>query len=320
MGVALDPLAMERILTAELGRRVRVDRLSLGHNPLRAMSALLENYLDARGPPKVVALEIMFMTERSIKRLAQRDLALAPEDYIYLRDVNILRFQQLLSQTSVAMPFTKSESVLTLWNQRLKGLVLRSGALVYQALREPRQEWNLTACTREDWKREAAWPSDFAFSYGEFEPDSDLASLIEVLEMEVAQEASAHTLEQWQSNFPANIVYPYEFKAHHRRGEVSILVSMIERILDQGAEVILLPLSLYGYELDHADLLDFRSRFSQKTHLFDLYGQVAANFDSLWYDDAHVERSPVGKLTTALMARRLMESQALYPLPSVPDG
>ena len=165
-GVALDPVAIERILTRELRRRVRVDRLSFGHNPLRSMRGLLENYLEARGSPRIVALEIMFMTERSVDRLAQRNLAITPEDYIYRRDVNLLRFEQLLGQQSVAMPFTKSESDLNLWSQRLKGVVLRSGALIYQSLRDPNQELELSACTREDWRREAEWTSDFEFSYG----------------------------------------------------------------------------------------------------------------------------------------------------------
>ena len=318
-GVALDPVAIERILTRELRRRVRVDRLSFGHNPLRSMRGLLENYLEARGSPRIVALEIMFMTERSVDRLAQRNLAITPEDYIYRRDVNLLRFEQLLGQQSVAMPFTKSESDLNLWSQRLKGVVLRSGALIYQSLRDPNQELELSACTREDWRREAEWPSDFAFSYGEFEPATDLASLIEALETEVTRTAEARPLKDWQSNLPDG-VYPYDFKADHRRGEVSVLVSMIEGLLDQHADVILIPLSLYGYELDRPELLDFVSRFSRKIHLFDLYGEISADFDPLWYDDAHVERSPVGALTTALMARRLLKSGALAQLPSEPDG
>ena len=319
-GVALDPVAMEQILTAELGYRVRVDRLSMGHNPLRAMSGLLENYLEARGPPKIVVLEIMFMTERSVSRLARRGLSVAPEDYIYLRDVNLLRFDQLLAQRAVAMPFTKNEGVLDLWSQRLKGVVLRSGSLIYQVLRDPLQEWDLSACTREDWRREDAWSSDFAFSYGDFEPDDGLAGLIETLDAEVAEEARARRLKDWQSESPGGIVYPYDFNAAQRRGEASVLESMIERALDHDAEVFLLPLTLYGYELNRTELLDYVSSFSRKIHLYDLYGDVGASFDSLWYDDAHVERSPVGELTTALMARRLLKSQALHHSQSEPDG
>ena len=52
------------------------------------MSGLLDNYLKARGSPRIVVLEIMFMTERSVDRLARRGLALAPEHYIYRRETS----------------------------------------------------------------------------------------------------------------------------------------------------------------------------------------------------------------------------------------
>lgn len=319
-GVALDPVAMEQVLSAELRDTVRVDRLSLGNNPLRAMNALMENYLEARGAPRIVVLEIMFMTERSIGRLAERGLALAPEDYLYRRDVNLLDFEQLLAQPAVAMPFTTDESAFNLWSQRLRGVVLRAGALIYQAARDPMQEWNLSACARETWTREVVWPSDFAFSYGEFKPDIELAGLIEALESEVAQHAGVHPLQDWQSNIPGGAAYPYDFESAYRRGEVSILESMINHALEYGSEVVLLPLPLYAYGLDGAELRDFVSRFGDKTRLFDLYGAVRADFAPLWYDDAHVERSPVGNLTTALMAKRLLQSDALHTLRSEFDG
>ena len=319
-GVALDPVAMQRILTAELGRPVSVDRLSLGRNPMRAMSGLLQNYLEARGPPKIVVIEIMFMTRRSVDRLARRGLAIAPEDYIYRRDVNLLDFAQLLAQPSVAMPFTTEESVLDLWSQRLRGVVLRSGALIYQALRDSEQAWELSACTREDWTREAEWGPDFAFGFGEFEPESGLAGVIEALETEVARQARARDLRPWQSNSPTGMAYPYDFEAAYRRGEVVLLRSMIDRVLDRGGEVVLLPLPLYGYELDRAELRGFVSRYPRKVQLFDLYGEIRSDFGPLWYDDAHIALSPVGALTTALMARRLLRSRALAPPPSKPDG
>ena len=319
-GVALDPVVIQRILTAELGRPIRVDRLSLGHNPLRAMSGLLDNYLDARGSPRIVVLEIMLMTERSIDRLARRGLALAPEDYIYRRDVNLLDFRQLLSQPSVAMPFTAGEGVFDLWSHRLRGVVLRIGALMYQALRAPELVWRLPVCSREDWTREAGWPSDFAFSYGEFAPPTGLDGLIEALKADVARKARTRELKDWQSNSRSGIAYPYDFEAAYRRGEVTLLNSMIESVLDRGAELLLLPLPLYGYELDRRELRGLTARYGQRVRLFDLYGDVRVDFGPLWYDDAHVEFSPVGKLTTALMARRLLQSPALSPLRTKPDG
>lgn len=319
-GVALDPVVMERLLTAEFQGTVRVDRLSFGHNPLRAMSGLMESYLEARGSPGIVVLEIMFMTERSIDRLAGRGLALAPEDYLYRRDVNLLDFEQLLTQPAVAMSFTTGESVFNLWSQRLRGVVLRVGALIYQTLRDPMLEWNLSGCTHEAWTRESVWPPDFAFSYGEFEPDIELAGLVEALEAEVARQAETQELQDWQSNIPEGSVYPYDFEAAWRRGEIAILESMIRDALGHDSEVVLLPLPLYGYRIDRTELLEFTSRFGDKVHLFDLYGAVRADFDPLWYDDAHVELSPVGRLTTALMVQRLLQSEALHTLRSEHDG
>lgn len=311
-GVALDPVVMERLLTAELRDTVRVDRLSLGHSPLRAMSGLMENYLEARGSPRIVVLEIMFMTERSIDRLAERGLALAPEDYLYRRDANLLDFEQLLTQPAVAMPFTTGESVFNLWSQRLRGVVLRAGALSYQALRDSRQGWNLSDCSRDTWTREDGWPSGFAFSYGEFEPDIELAGLVEALEAEIVRHAEARELRDWQSNIPEGTAYPYDFEAAYRRGEVGILESMIRHALEHDSEVVLLPLPLYAYQLDRTELLDFVSRFGDKVQVFDLYGEVYVDFAPLWYDDAHVELSPVGSLTTALMVQRLLQSEALH--------
>ncbi|MDE0441100.1 MAG: hypothetical protein OXL38_03170 [Gammaproteobacteria bacterium] len=320
-GVALDPVAMQGILTAELGSApVRVDRFALGHVSIRAMSGLLGNYLENRGPPDVVVLEIMFMTERGVDRLARRGLALAPEAYVYRRDVNLLDFGQLLVQGAVAKPFTVAESVADLWSHRLRGMLLRAGALVYQALRDPQEVWELAACKREDWTREPGWPADFAFSYGEFEPDAPLDDLIEALEADVAGEARLREPASWQANAPAGIAYPYDPDAAYRRGEVALLHSMIESVLEAGAEVELLPLPLHGYDLDHAELRRLIAGYGGKVRLFDLYGAVGVDFGPLWYDDGHVAISPVGRLTTALMARRLLRSAALFARPPAPDG
>lgn len=311
-GVALDPAVMARLLTAELGAAVRVDRLAIGHSPLRAMNAMMRNYFEGRGSPRIVVLEIMFTTERGIDRLAGRGLALAPEDYLYRRDVNLLDFGQLLGQEAVAMPFTMPESVFNLWRTRLQGVVLRTGALIYQGLRDPMLEWDVAGCDREAWTREPVWPPDFAFSYGDFEPHGSPAELVEVLQAEVAELAATRELQDWQTRVPDGLVYPYDLHAAYRRGEVDVMESMVRFALAHGSQVVLLPLPLYGYENDHAELAGFVSRFGQGIHLFDLYGAVEVDFDPLWYDDAHVERASVGRLTTALMAQRLLQSEAIW--------
>ena len=81
----------------------------------------------------------------------------------------------------------------------------------------------------------------------------------------------------------------------------------------------LLPLPLYGYALDRTELRGLHARYGRRVGLFDLYGAVGVEFGPLWYDDAHVQFSPVGKLTTALMARRLSRSPALSELRTKPD-
>lgn len=311
-GVALDPVVMAGLLTDELGGSVRVDRLAIGHSPLRAMNGLMENYLETRGPPRIVLLEIMLTTERGINRLARRGHVLAPEDYLYRRDVNLLDFGQLLGQEAVAMPFTTPESVFNVWRARLQGVVLRAGALIYQSLRDPMLGWEVADCDREAWTREPVWPPDFAFSYGDFEPEGTLAELVEALQAEVAGLAATRELQDWQSRVPHDPVYPYDFHAAYRRGEVRVMESMIRFALAHGSQVVLLPLPLYGHENDHAELVGFVSRFGHGVHLFDLYGAVDADFDPLWYDDAHVDRASVGRLTTALMAQRLMQPGTLH--------
>lgn len=314
-GVALDPVVMARLLTAELGGTVRVDRLAIGHSPLRAMNGMMRSYFEARGSPRIVLLEITFTTERGINRLAGRDLGLAPEDYLYRRDVNLLDFGQLLGQEAVAMPFTMPEGVFNLWRTRLQGVVLRTGALIYEGLRNPTLEWDVAGCDREAWTREPVWPPDFAFSYGDFEPRGSPAALVEALQAEVAGLAATRELQDWQTRVPDDLVYPYDFHAAYRRGEVRVLESMIRVALAHGSDVVLLPLPLYGYEIDHDELAGFVSRFGHGVHLFDLYGAVDADFDPLWYDDAHVELESVGRLTTALMAERLAQSEALRDFP-----
>jgi len=134
------------------------------------------------------------------------------------------------------------------------------------------------------------------------------------------REARLREPASWQANAPAGIAYPYDPDAAYRRGEVALLHSMIESVLEAGAEVELLPLPLHGYDLDHAELRRLIAGYGGKVRLFDLYGAVGVDFGPLWYDDGHVAISPVGRLTTALMARRLLRSAALFARPPAPDG
>ena len=206
-GTALDPIAMQGMLAnAQPAAPLTVERITLGQNPLRSSHALLQNYLEIRGAPQAIVLEIMFMTERSIDRLEQRGFDLPPEQYVFRRDVNLMSFAQLLSLPAVAMPFSESESAIKRWQYRLRGVALRAGALLYQFLRRPAETWSLSICDRAAWTREPEWPANFAFSYGSFVPDAPPRALIASLAAamaEMAVETVAATLAIGRADGPA---------------------------------------------------------------------------------------------------------------------
>jgi hypothetical protein len=304
-GTALDPVAMQQMLAHATGRpALTVERIALGHNPLRASHALLENYLETRGAPRIVVLELMLETERTIERLGERGLAVSPEEYIFRRDLNLLEFEQILELPAVAMPYSEDEGRLSLWRYRLRGLVLRAGALAYEYLRQPTSTWSVAACAREDWLREPEWPVDFAFSDGEFEANMPPAKLIAAMEAEMAQAASTRKLKPWQVENGSK-PYPYDFDAEYRAGEMALLESMIESALNENAAVVLLPLPLYGYRPAARDLEALRERLAGKADVVDLYGRVRGDLNKFWYDDGHIEPFPAGILTTAILAQHL---------------
>jgi hypothetical protein len=305
-GVALDPLAIENMLAQTTsGPGPTVERLALGHNPLRLNHALLENYLASRGTPGTLVLELTFMTERSVDRLAGRGLAISPEQYIFRRDLNLMSFEQILQMPAVAMPYSEAEGVLNLWRFRLRGVALRAGALIYQFLRRPIESWQLDACEREDWTQEPAWPADFAFSYGDYTVDSTPDEAIQTLEKLMADRAPALPLKDWQTPVLEKPAYPYDFTKAYRAGEVQVLESMLAMAAQQGVPVILIPLPLYGYDVDADAVQNFAQLLPGKPRVIDLYGQIKADLDPFWYDDGHVERYPAGALTSALLARHL---------------
>jgi hypothetical protein len=314
-GAALDPIAMQEMLAfAPADAPPKVERIALGHNPMRASHALLENYLQARGAPRVIVLEVMFMTRRSIDRLAKRRLGLSPEKYIFRRDVNLITFRQLLSLPSVAMPFTEGEGPVRRWQFRLRGSVLRAGALAYQFLRKPTESWQGFACGRDAFIREPEWPADFAFGYGDFHPNAPPDQVIEALEAVVADMALLRELKPWQQDVRQGQRYPYDFGAPYREGEIALLQSMLEQASRHSVPVLLLPLPLYGYTADAADLQLLAGMLSGRGgHVFDLYGQIRVDLDKFWYDDAHVEVYPAGALTTAILAQHILDSGLLPP-------
>ena len=306
-GTALDPIALEKMLAPASSGGPKVERIALPHNPLRANYALLENYVANRGAPKVLVLEIMFMSRRSVDLLAQRQLTTLPEHYIFRRDINLLTFEQLLTLPAVAMPFTEDEGWISQWRMRLRGAVLRAGALTYQFLRNPAEQWDIADCGRDEWTREPVWPPDFAFSFGDYEPAAPLPALIDILETEIAAHAAARELKTWQTESPGIKRYAYDFEAPYRRGELAFLDSILRLAGEHGAKVVLLPMPTYGHKPGAKDLRALRRFLPEHAQLFNVYAQIRGNFDTLWHDDGHIEIYPTGALTTALVAKRLVD-------------
>jgi hypothetical protein len=311
-GTALDPVAMQDMLAYEIsGDAPTAERIALGHSPLRASLALLDNYLRKRGEPRVIVLEVMFMTPRSIDRLNQRDLGLPAEQYVFRRDINVMTFGQILGLPSVAMPYTEIEGLVNRWRFRLRGTVLRAGALVYQFLRRPGERWRLEDCDDAARTREPEWPADFAFSYGDFEPHAAPEEVIKDIEFLMAEIAPKRELKPWQVGVPERRRYPYDFASSYRKGELALLESMLELASRHDIPVVLLPMPLYGYVPGSADLIWLESSLPGHVHVFDLYGRVRADLTKFWYDDGHIEVYPAGVLTTALLADHLSDAGLL---------
>jgi hypothetical protein len=311
-GAALDPLAMQEMLAHALpGTAPTVERIALGRSPMRASVALLENYIDAHGAPEVIALELMFMTQRSVDHLASQGLNTSPEHYLFRRDINLMTFGQILALPSVAMPFTEKEGWVNRLRLRLRGVVLRAGALTYQFLRHPQESWDVSACAKEDRTHEPTWPPDFAFSYGSYESDAPPATVIEELEAVIAETAPQRALKSWQMGVPTGQNYPYDLGETYRAGEAALLGSMLKLASRHDVPVVLLPLPLYGYSIGADDLQHLNTALPGQTQVLDLYTQVRGDLDKFWYDDGHLELYPAGALTTAILAQHLLDTGLL---------
>jgi len=311
-GTALDPIEMRDMLArASGGMAPSVERLALGQSPLRATLALLKNYLESRGAPRVIALELMFDTQRTIDRLAERGFELPPERYIFRRDLNLMTFEQIAALPSVAMPFSEREGFLTRWQFRLRGIVLRAGALVYEFLRHPADRWDLTSCDHDSWTREPEWPADFSFSFGSYETDAAPSEVIESMRVLMSEQASIRALKPWQKGVPLGQRYPYDFEADYREGEVALLRSILDLVSRYDVAVVLLPMTLYGYEPSPADLEVLADSLPAKASVFDVYANVQSDLGKFWYDDAHIEPYPAGVLATAVLAQHLLDAGLL---------
>ena len=306
-GVALDPLTLQDILQGEIAGNPTVERMAMGNITLRSSHALLDTYLVRRGAPEIVLLEASFMTPRTVTRLAPAAKGQASEHYLFGRDVNLMTFGQLLTQPAVAMPYTETENLATVWRLRLRGTILRAGALVYQFAKAPFEDWSFSRCGYDEITREATWPKDFSFTYGDFKPEAGLPELIAALRTELATLSTDRTLKEWQVNLPTDQDYPYDIDQTYREGEMAYLTGMARMAAQRGAQVIVLPMPLYGYTIDPDDMVALENALPDSARIFDLYAQIGMEFNDFWYDDAHLEKHPTALLTTALMAEHVVD-------------
>lgn len=306
-GVALDPVGLQDLLSGEVPGDPTVERLALGNITPRLAHALLETYIAERGMPKVITLETVFIMPRTVNRLSAVAGGKPSEHYLLARDANVMSFGQLISQPAVAMPYTEDEDMATLWQVRLRGVVLRAGALLYQFAKAPFEDWRFGACDRETITREENWTSEFAFTYGDHSFAGPIAVERDRLVAELDDAAVGRALKDWQQNTPAGRTYPFDFEASYRQGELNYFLDMARMATDGGARVLVLPMLLYGYEADPADMSALAAALPEGSVIFDIYAATGTDFSRFWWDDAHVEREPAGALMTTVLAARLVD-------------
>jgi hypothetical protein len=305
-GVAFDPVAIQNVLQHETGRDLSVERIAIGNITLRVSEALFETYLQRRGAPKILVLEATFMTPRTVKRLASAARGQPSEHYLLARDLNLMTFAQLMGQPAVAMPYTEPETTLEKWRLRLRGVISRAGALVYLFAKSPVDGWSASDCSRTDFTREPTWPEDFSFAFGDYHIEGGLSHRIAALRVELELGARFKTLQAWQVDQPEDGTYPYDFEATYRQGELTYFLEIVRHAQTSGASVLVLPMPLYGYEIDPRDVKSLETVLPPVVEIIDIYDMIGADFSTFWYDDAHIQQSPTGVLTSALLSERLV--------------
>lgn len=310
-GVAIDPVAMQAMLDAAGLDDPTVERIAIGRNPLRANSALIENYLRNRGAPAVIVLELSFLTERTVERIGQISPGTSADTFLYRRDVNLIDFGQITTTPAVARPFSAPESSLNRLRYGLEGVMSRIGALAYQLASEPGGAISADDCTKELWTREVEWPADFAFSWDDAETVAPPADRISALRTQIAQDAPGRELKPWQLEAATGIEYPYDFDEQYRLGEMRLLDEVVDRAATEGVPVVLLPMTVYGTKPNSNDLDQLSERFGDDARVFDLYASVGVDLSTYWYDDAHLEVGAATELTTAALAQHLLDDDLL---------
>ena len=309
-GAALDSKAIEGMLSHSLkDPTLTVERFAIARNTYRLSHSILENYLRNRGKPKLVVIELMSMSHRTISKLQQENIKLLPEYSLYQRDVNLMTFAQISNSAAVSMPYTESETAINKLRFKLQGLVTRAGALTYQFAKHPLDHWSTEGCSQEDMRREPNWPSGLYFGFDSTGKSRSPSSVIEDVHTDFKNRPKENQTTVSDTS-QAQETYRYDFEKIFRSGEMIILESMVNFLTKANVPVILLPLPLNGQLVDNQELKELNKRWPH-VHTFDILSQAGPLLDHFWFDDAHLAPNTGGTLTSAIFSQYVMDNNYL---------
>lgn len=313
-GVAIDPVAMQDMLRQDhAGHAPSVERIAIPVSPLRPSAALLENYIRNRGIPEVVIYEPAFLSRRSVRNLEDNHGKKNAEQYIFTRDMSILDYRQILSQPSVAMPFSNNENIFFRIHLVIRGILIRSGMLIYEFFHRPLRAWDISDCDEEDWRQGGmVWPDDFQFSYASSRHSVTSAEVLSAMTNSLKQQSLLRPLADWQAvHNGEDVFYSYDFESDYRAGELRIFETVVKLAKENDIDLIVQPLTLYGTPISEQDR-SYLQGLGDNIFLFDLYAEAGGILDRFWYNPAHVLPDPAGIYTTALTANYITTNRMLY--------
>lgn len=311
--VAVDPVAMQDMLRADTQNlSLDVERIAIPVNPIRPNMALLERYIENRGAPKVVIYEPSFLSQRSVKNLEENHGKKDAEDYIFTRDMGILTYRQIINLSSVAMPFSDNENIFTHIHLIVRGILMRSGMLIYEFFHRPFRDWKLANCSVEDWRKGGmVWSDDFEFSYAHSRHSSTSEEVLGSLATTLEEASKSRSLAGWQVGNGENEYYAYDFESDYRKGEKIIFEEVITLAKENDINLIIQPLTLFRKSVQGKDNT-YLSSLGENIYLYDLYAEAGNILDRFWYDPAHILPDPAGVYTTALLANYISTNEMLY--------
>lgn len=314
IGVAIDPIAMQDLLRVDSPDLIpSVERIAIPINPLRPATALLETYIKNRGAPEVVIFEPAFLSQRSVKNLEENHGKKDAEQYIFTRDMGILNYRQILNLPSVAMPYSRKESIFIRLHLVIRGILIRSGMLLYEFFHRPFREWDLASCGDYEWRKGGmAWPDDFQFSYSHSRHSRASGEVVESMKNSMKQKALSRLLKNWQKKgSEVDNYYAFDFESNYRAGEVKIFEDAVKLAKENEINLIIQPLPLFGTTIHEKDKSYLRG-LGDHVFFYDLYAEAGSILDTFWYNPSHILPESAGIYTTALMANYITTSRMLY--------